>query len=104
MSGISKETRMPEELRELYRLVLKEGVKVESFYDGSTLNIWSRGAKNSTQQYWAEFGESGLNFIEKPLRGIGFTMRETIGIGIINPRVIRKRKISSREQDINEQL
>jgi hypothetical protein len=84
--------KIPDALKELYRLVLKDGVRVESFMDGHTLNVWTRGTDYNGLQYWAEFNSMGSHFIERPLRlsSPGWITSERIGLGIINPNAILK--------------
>lgn len=72
MSRVSQKAcnaRMPDALKELYRLVLKDGVRVESFMDGDTLNVWTRGTEDRCLRYWAEFTPNdGAHYIEQPFR------------------------------------
>lgn len=92
MSRVSQGTcnqKMPDELIELYRLVLVDGVMIESFKKNGIINIWTVDAKNRAQQYWVEFTSRGPNFILRPVRFNGFggvSIKEVLGVGILNPR------------------
>lgn len=102
MSRVSQKvynTRMSDALKELYRLVLKDGVRVESFMDGDTLNVWTRGTEDRCLRYWAEFTpNNGAHYIEQPHRLRPGWKGEDIGVGIINTKCINvMRKISCRE-------
>ena len=80
--------KVPEALRKIYKAALKYDAKIESWNDGQDVNIWTRqGDSETLTRLWVSLSNESMSIIEDGF-GLGFSIYETIGIGIINPRAL----------------
>lgn len=79
--------KVPQSLIDLYRIALKVGAKLESFYEGDTVHIWTRTDPNRTdERFWAILSPDGIEIIEdwpkyKYAPPTSFSRVRTVGSG-----------------------
>ena len=82
-------SKMPEALQGIYRLVLKNNVRVESVKEGIDMYVWSRKGNEDYKPFWAVLSPNSDVVLDQPYNRLGWKTSERIGVGVINPRSMK---------------
>ena len=80
--------KMTKSLEGIYRLVLKDNVRIESVKEGEDTHIWSREGNNEYKPFWAVLSPGSHVTLDEPRKPILWTINEMIGQAVVNPRAI----------------